>query len=77
MPTFGIGGIRLKERILEVAKDVLGKFVDETSDMNNIPNWDSLKTLQMIMALDEEGITIPLEKIAKIKSISDLINYAK
>lgn len=77
MPTFGIGGIRLKERILEVAKDVLGKHVDEASDINNTPNWDSLKTLQIIMALDEEGITIPLEKIAKIKSISDLINFAK
>ncbi|MPM77703.1 hypothetical protein SDC9_124711 [bioreactor metagenome] len=77
MPTFGIGGIRLKERILEVAKDVLGKFVDETTDMNNTPDWDSLKTLQIIMALDEKGITIPLEKIAKIKSISDLIYFAK
>ena len=77
MPTFGIGGIRLKERILEVAKDVLGKDVDEESNIHNTPNWDSLKTLQIIMALDEENITIPLEKIAKIKSISDLINFAK
>lgn len=67
----------MKERILEVAKDVLGKYVDEASDINNTPDWDSLKTLQIIMALDEKGITIPLEKIAIIKSISDLINYAK
>ena len=37
----------------------------------------SLKILQIIMTLDEEGVSIPLEKIAKIKSVSDIIAFAE
>ncbi|MPN20481.1 hypothetical protein SDC9_167860 [bioreactor metagenome] len=48
--------------------------VSETTSFNGV---SSLRVLQIIMALDEEGITIPLEKIAKIKSVSDLISFAE
>ena len=76
MLKLSIGGINLRERILAVAKAILGNDVNEMTNMNILPIWDSLKTLQIIMTLDEEGITIPLEKIATVKSIDDLINFA-
>lgn len=67
----------MKNKIIAVASEILGKNVTETTSMDNFPKWDSLKTLQIIMALDEEGINIPLEKIAKVKSIRDLIEFVR
>jgi len=67
----------LKDKVISIARDILGSDVKESSSMEDFPRWDSLKTLQIIMALDESGITVPLEKIAKIKSIRDIIEFAK
>jgi acyl carrier protein len=41
--------------------------------MDNTPSWDSLKTLQIVMALDEEGIAVPFERIAEIRSVADIL----
>ena len=45
--------------------------------MEDISGWDSLKTLQIVMALDEAGYEIPLEKIAEIKSVRDIMSFAQ
>ena len=64
----------MKDKILSIFSDILNMAVSETTSFNGV---SSLRVLQIIMALDEEGITIPLEKIAKIKSVSDLISFAE
>ena len=33
--------------------------------------------LQIVMALEEIGVVIPIEKIAQIHSVSDIINMAE
>jgi len=63
-------------RILEAAGSVLGGASIETS-MENSPEWDSLKTLQIVMALDEAGISIPFERIAEIRSVRDIMEMAE
>ena len=45
--------------------------------MEDVPGWDSLKTLQIVMALDEAGYEIPLEKIAEIGSVRDILCAVK
>jgi acyl carrier protein len=55
---------------------VLGFAVSEESSVENVVGWDSLKTLQMVMALDEVGYEIPLEKIAEIKSVRDVLAFS-
>jgi len=67
----------LKNRIIAIASEILGENVTEATSMDNFLKWDSLKTLQIIMALDNECISVPLEKIAKIKSIKDLIEFSE
>jgi acyl carrier protein len=67
----------MKDRILGIVSEILESDVNENLTMADLEKWDSLKTLQIIMALDEEGISIPLEKIAKIKSVKDLIIFAE
>ena len=43
--------------------------------MEDVAGWDSLKTLQIVMSLDEAGFSIPLEKIAEVRSVADLIRF--
>lgn len=64
------------QTILTTASEVLGLPVTEATLMEDTPGWDSLKTLQIVMALDEAGISIPLEKIAEIRGVADLIRFA-
>ena len=42
--------------------------------MQNTPGWDSLKTLQIVMAMDEAGLSVPFEKIAEIRSVRDILD---
>ena len=42
----------MQHTILKIASDVLGLPVTEGSSIEDVPGWDSLKTLQIVMALD-------------------------
>lgn len=64
----------MEDKIITVVSDILGYAVDKFSVFSDV---SSLKILQIIMALDEEGISVPLEKIAKIKSMEDIFAYAE
>lgn len=61
------------QKILETISEVLETTVDENTTRASVPNWDSLKMLQIVMALDEIGYSVPLEKIAKINSVRDIL----
>lgn len=64
------------QKILAIVSDILEHPVTEDSSRETLPDWDSLKTLQIIMALDEAGISIPLEKIADIQSVRVLVIFS-
>ena len=64
----------IEEKILTAVSDVLSRTVDSGSSLDDV---SSLKILQIIMTLDEDGISVPLEKIAKIKSVGDIIAFAE
>jgi acyl carrier protein len=62
-----------KVKILEIMSSVfeveLSKL-NEDSSIDNIENWDSIRHLNLILALEEEfNITIPDEEVG------DLVNY--
>lgn len=64
----------IEDKIIATVSDVLDRTVDSLSSLDDV---SSLKILQIIMTLDEEGVSVPLEKIAKIKSVSDIIAFAE
>lgn len=64
----------MEAKVIAVASDILGYSVDASSSLSDA---GSLKILQIIMALDEEGISVPLEKIAKVKSVGDITAFAE
>ena len=65
------------QEIINIVSEVLGCPVSPESSTENTPGWDSLKTLQIVMALDEAGYSVPLEKIAEIKSVADIAEKAE
>ncbi len=60
----------IDERIKEVMSAVFGVDADtinEESSQDNIEAWDSIKTLDLIVSLEEEfGMTIPLEEVGNM-----------
>lgn len=62
------------ENIVERIKDVMSAVfeidvdsINEESSQDNIENWESIKTLDLIVALEEEfGVTIPLEEVGNM-----------
>ncbi|MDR3254958.1 MAG: acyl carrier protein [Synergistaceae bacterium] len=66
----------MRDKIIEIARSILGEGASETTSMGNMTSWDSLKTLQIVMALDEAGISVPFERIAEIRAVSDIIEMA-
>ena len=71
------GLIEIAAQLLDIVSRVLGTPVSGESRVEDVAGWDSLKTLQIVMALDEAGYEIPLEKIAGIKSVQDVMSFAQ
>lgn len=64
------------QAIFKIVSEILGQNVTVETSTDNAEGWDSLKTLQIVMALDEAGISVPLEKIAEIRSVADIVRFA-
>lgn len=64
-------------QIISTIADILGKDVDESTTVQGCTEWTSLKMLQIIMALEECDIVIPLERVSAIHSIKDIIDFAE
>lgn len=62
-----------KVKILEIMSSVFEvelSTLNDDSSIDNIDNWDSIRHLNLILALEEEfNITIPDEEVG------DLVNY--
>lgn len=60
----------LDERIKDVMAGVFGvdaASINEDSSQDNIEQWDSIKTLDLIVSLEEEfGVSIPLEEVGNM-----------
>lgn len=60
----------IDERIKDVMSAVFGVDADtinEDSSQDNIEGWESIRTLDLIVALEEEfGVTIPLEEVGNM-----------
>jgi len=50
----------------------------EGSSVSNVPNWDSVATVQIVLATESEfGIRFTTDEIAGIKSVSDILQRLK
>jgi len=60
----------LEERLKDVMSAVFGvepSEINEDSSQDNIDGWDSVKSLALIVSLEEEfGVSIPLEEVVNM-----------
>ena len=50
----------------------------EGSSVSNVSNWDSVATVQIVLATESEfGIRFTTDEIAGIKSVSDILERLK
>ena len=64
------------EKIIRIISEVLREQVDINTRREQFPQWDSLKMLQIVMALDEEGVSLPIEKVPDIHSVQDIVSLS-
>ena len=64
------------EKIIRIISEVLREQVDLNTRREQLPQWDSLKMLQIVMALDEEGVSLPIEKVPDIHSVRDIVSLS-
>lgn len=64
------------EKIIRIISEVLREQVDINTRREQLPQWDSLKMLQIVMALDEEGVSLPIEKVPDIHSVQDIVSLS-
>jgi len=63
-----------KSEVLKTIADVLKAEIDEYTMKIDVPSWDSLKHIQLIMEVEEKfGVEIPIERVPEIDSISVLL----
>ena len=60
----------IDERIKDVMSAVFevdAEIINEGSSQDNIESWDSIKTLDLIVSLEEEfGVTIPIDEVGNM-----------
>jgi len=63
-----------KSEVLITISNVLKAEVDENTMKIDVPSWDSLKHIQLIMEVEEKfGVEIPIERVPEIDSVSVLL----
>lgn len=62
----------LRQLLAEVFETTPDK-IRETDSQATLPMWDSLRHLQLVMALEQRfGIQIDTEQIAQLKTVADI-----
>ena len=57
------------KQVIATMLNVDASKIDEDSSMDNLPNWDSLRHMNLVLALEEEfKVTIPDEDAGNITS---------
>ncbi len=63
-----------KSEVLRTIADVLKVEIDENTMREEVPSWDSLSHIQLIMEVEEAfGVEIPIERVPDIDSVSILL----
>ena len=64
--------------LLDIMSDVFEcdiEDIDKDAEINEIPGWDSLNHVRLIVALNAEGLDIPTSQVAELTSFKSLSEF--
>ena len=65
-------------KIIKIVSEVLGAEINENSSQKNCDKWDSLRHLNIIIALEDAfDVTFEPEEIAEMKSVAIIEEFLK
>lgn len=71
----------MEERVKQIIAEIIGiefECIDEQTSPDNVPDWDSLKHMQIIIALEEEfSVEIPDEYIEKMLGVDKIFSVLR
>ena len=63
----------MEDRIIKIIGETLKTTVDETASQHNCERWDSLRHLNIVVALEEAfDVSFEPEDMARMKSVKDI-----
>jgi len=69
---------QIKTTVLSVMSTVLKCEVGEQASRENLPNWDSLKHIEVIFAIEDElNFQFPEDMLPALNSIERIVNAAE
>jgi len=67
---------RLEEEILSVIREMLGRKVSLEDKIEDIPEWDSLKYLQIVLEIEDRfKINVPMDVVMSIDNVKELVEF--
>lgn len=70
-----------KKKIIDIISDILNikkKEISNKTSMNNVQDWDSLKQMQIIVAIEDEfNIKFSEDNLIEANSVKKLIEATK
>lgn len=72
-----VPGMDTRGRILAIINDVF-PGAGKAEDLADVPGWDSLQHLSLVLALEEEfGIMYSPEQIEAMRTVGDIVGMTK
>jgi acyl carrier protein len=68
-----------EQEIREAVADLLevtAADLQPQTNLSDLPNFDSVQLLSLIVVLDELGVEVPPNKIADLRTFGDILRYA-
>jgi len=65
----------IRNTVAEIVEVDPGTLTPETS-LYDLPDFDSVKVLSLIVALDDLGVNVPQEKASEIRTFGDVLRLA-
>lgn len=68
----------IENSVIAVLSTVLKCQVDELSSRETLPQWDSLKQIEVIFAIEDAlNLQFPEEKLATLSSVAQIVDAAE
>jgi acyl carrier protein len=71
-----MNNLETKQRLAEIFAVVFGRPIPDAAGRNDVPEWDSLKHMQLVFAVEEQfGLQFSEEEIPRLDSMARFAEF--